>query len=162
MDIILLMGRIDQHNRAKKRKLLFSLYYPTNNGISPNVNLKCGMTQVGRRLWNHCRGNLWDRVKKRDRETVAAEMLQVFKLNYHRNVTLLHTTLNFPQMMCVMTCSVERGIHQETIESIQKNTQLQETSLTQTAGMGETFQRIACSENIYHWVTGELWKWRLN
>lgn len=40
-------------------------------------------------------------------------------------------------MMCVLTCSAERGIHQETIESVQKNTQLQETSLTQTAGMDE-------------------------
>lgn len=40
-------------------------------------------------------------------------------------------------MMCVMTCSAERGIHQETIESVQKNTQLHETSLTPTAGTGK-------------------------
>lgn len=68
---------------------------------------------------------------------IAAEMLRVLKLNHHRNVTLLHSTLNCTQMMCVMTCSAERGIHQETIESVQKNTQLCETSLTQTAGLGE-------------------------
>lgn len=83
---------------------------------------------------------------------IAAEMLRVLKLNHHRNVTLLHTTLNCTQMMCVMTCSAERGIHQETIESVQKNTQLYETSLTRAAGMGD-----ACfGENIYYSVTGEL------
>lgn len=64
---------------------------------------------------------------------IAAETLRVLKLNHHRNVTLLHTTLNCTQMMCVMTCSAERGIHQETIESVQKNTQLRaKTALTQT------------------------------
>lgn len=36
-----------------------------------------------------------------------------------------------------MTCSAEQGIHEETNGLVQKNTQLQETSLTQTAGMGE-------------------------
>lgn len=61
-------------------------------------------------------------------------------------------------MMCVMTCSAERGIHQETIESVQKNTQLHETSLTQTAGMGEACFR----ENIYYRVTGELRKQRVS
>lgn len=107
-------------------------------GISPNVNLKCGMTGAeGCGIIVEAISES-ERKRKTEREMVAAEMLRVLKLNYQRNITLLHTALNCPQIMCVMTCSAERGIHQETIESIQKNTQLQETSLTQTAGMGET------------------------
>lgn len=53
---------------------------------------------------------------------IVAEKLRVLKLNHHRNITLLHTALNCTQMMCVMTCSAERGIHQETIELVQENT----------------------------------------
>lgn len=53
---------------------------------------------------------------------IVTEKLGVLKLNHHRNITLLHTALNCTQMMCVMTCSAERGIHQETIELVQKNT----------------------------------------
>lgn len=38
-------------------------------GISPNVNLKCGMTEQGRGVRNHRRSNFRERVeKKRDRE----------------------------------------------------------------------------------------------
>lgn len=59
--------------------------------------------------------------KKRQREMIVAEKLRALKLNHHRNITLLHTALNCTQMMCVMTCSAERGIHQETIELVQKN-----------------------------------------
>lgn len=51
---------------------------------------------------------------------IVTEKLGVLKLNHHRNITLLHTALNCTQMMCVMTCSAERGIHQETIELVQK------------------------------------------
>lgn len=90
----------------------------------------------------------------RDREEmIGAEMLGVLKLNHHRNLTLLHTTLNCTQMMCVMTCSAERGIHQETIESAQKNTQLHKTSLTQTAGMGE-----ACFSMIRTYILLSCWR----
>lgn len=48
---------------------------------------------------------------------IVAEKLRALKLNHHRNITLLHTALNCTQM----TCSAERGIHQETIELVQKN-----------------------------------------
>lgn len=51
-------------------------------------------------------------------------------------------------MMCVMTCSAGRGIHQETIESIQKNTKLQETSLTQAARAGRACFREQHDQKI--------------
>lgn len=47
---------------------------------------------------------------------IATKMLWLFKLNSHTTVTLPHSALNCIQMFCVMTCSAERGIHQETIE----------------------------------------------
>lgn len=103
------------------------------------------MTERGGQARNHCSGNFR---RETERETAAAQMLGVLKVDYHRNITLLHTALYCTQMICVMTCSAERGIHQETIESIQKNTQLQETSLTPTARAGRTCFRGQCDRRV--------------
>lgn len=47
-----------------------------------------------------------------------------------------------------MTCSAEQGIHEETNGLVQKNTQLLETSLTQTVGMGEAHFRELHDQEI--------------
>lgn len=86
---------------------------------------------------------------------IVAEKLWVLKLNHRRNITLLHTALNCTQMMCVMTCSAERGIHQETIELVQKNTQLQETSLTDCRNGRCMLQGTPWTQNRYCQVLTE-------
>lgn len=89
------------------------------------------------------------RVKNRHRgKMTAAEMLWLLKLNHHTNITLLHSTLNCVQMVCVMTCSAERGIHQETIELVQKNPQLQETSLVSQACLRKWHDHILYNSKV--------------
>lgn len=138
---------IDKHAQAKEPKLKLSSRNITDSW-------KCSQCRV--KMWHDGRGDriiaeaIFEGEWKRwaERETILAEMLWCLKV-FDRNVTLLYTTLNCAQTICVMTCLAERGIHwKKRVELVQEKYPKYRKCHWQTAWRGQNiFLRTEWSQN---------------